>query len=203
MKWKMVFLLISLTTAYAETIPTEVQKVINETLSGKHFFHHFDQRTFVLFRDSTIQLSDIKAGTPIQRYSIPAKDVLSITKDFSIKDLIIPCDDWLVPLTVHGRFISMLYIGKTDNKYESYGVGSIPLGPIWEQVTRTWPNPMLIDLGHSLYFHIPGHQKANNLTELSANAINDQSTSNYNSLTSGYEILKDLKIALQNLNENR
>jgi hypothetical protein len=203
MKWKVIFLLISITIVYAETVPIEVKTVIDETLSGKHFFVNFDKRNFRLFGDSTIKLSDIKAGTPFQKYSIPAKDVLGITKDFSLKDLITPCDDWLVPLSAHGKFISMLYIGKIDNKYVSYGVGGVPLGPVWEQVTRAWPNPMFLDIGSALYFHVPGHQKANNLTELRIHAINDLSTSNYKSLTSGYEILNELKIALQDLNKNK
>lgn len=139
-------------------VPSEVQKVVDESLAGKGrgFFSHFEQNKRSLGCDSSTKLSELKAGAPIIIYRIPFESLVKIDDTTPVSEFInnYGVDDgkgangeYDVPLLLKGKIISFFYIWKSNQKSTTsrewklagHGGGNVAEEHQWQSIIDKWP----------------------------------------------------------------
>lgn len=209
----LVMTLLLMSNLGAQTVPNEVQAIIQAALAGGNLMANFNTYKTEMGFDKNTNLSDIQAADPIKLYTITYQQLLSYTNNVPIQTLLTDVQVWKIPFTVNGKYICFLDIAKVNNVWVPSTIGSNPVARAWQQIIQSWPkqngfNSIYIEvfgLG-KMFFHIPEKDQYN-LTELNpmainpSNAIGKTTVPDYSNTTSGADILPKLKTAVQNDNE--
>ena len=150
-----------------EEVPPEVQKVIDETMSGQHVFRSFDEKKERYRLDSTTKLSDLRAGRPFKAYnliedSIRALDERKFDENIPVSAMVTPCRIWVVPVFLNDRCVINFGVWKTKkNPHWHQGITRTCF-PEWQKMIEAWPDsagyhPIIIygDFLFPRFFHIP------------------------------------------------
>ena len=193
-----------------EEVPPEVQKVIDETMSGQHALYDFERYKVDLGFDSTTKLSDLRVGKPFKDYrlatdSIRTLDERKFDENIPVSAIVAPCRTWLVPVFLNDRCVRIFGVSKTNRKPEWHFSFSYGCYPEWQKVIEAWPDsagyhPIIIHEGLLIprFFHVPEKDDFN-LTPLMRRAFDplDQSAdTSYRVLMSSNRVLKHVKKSL-------
>jgi hypothetical protein len=163
-------LLVSMTVAQQVSkidnqIPSEVQKIIDETMSGQNLLSNFNYNKIGFGLDSSVKLSDLKAGDPVQCYYIHKDSLKKMDENVPVSSFAKVPDIWVVPVLINGKCFTTFEVGKTKKNPQWHATifhgGHKGRNDDWQKVREAWPksagyNPIIIylTLRYKCY-HVP------------------------------------------------
>lgn len=184
-----------------EKVPPEVQKIIDETMSGQHGLYGFDSNKKLMGFDSSTKLSDLRAGKPWKVYIISNDSLKKKDETAPISEISTFFNTWEVPVLNKGKCVTTFEVDKSS-RTQQWGAGTF-YGchyMVWEKVREAWPEPAgyhpvkIIAYGGE-FFHVP-EEDDYNLTPLWRHHLRDPLEK---VADSSYKILMPSKIALKYL----
>lgn len=189
-----------------ETVPPEVQRIIEETMKGKHgLLNNFDGNKISMGFDSSTKLSDLKAGEPVKVYKIFRTSLEKSDENIQISAIARRIDVWEVPVLIKDTCVTTFEVEKGVFNHR-WGAGVFngrrkgQRYDEWQKVMEAWPkakgyNPVIVYYGAwKTFFHVPEKDDAN-LTPLMRQPYDVLSKK----ADTSYTVLMPSKIALQYL----
>lgn len=144
-----------------EKVPEEVQKFIDETMSGQHAMCNFEESKVSFGFDRSTKLSDLKAGRPFKIYKLSIDSLLKKGENMPISSNIIEYATWVVPVLLNGKCITTFEVIKTKkNPLWHQGV-FYGCSDTWQKLMEAWSesagyHPVIIyATAWEMFFHIP------------------------------------------------
>jgi len=201
-------MILAVSAVVAEQAPVEVQRVIDNYLSGNDpFSASFNGDAVSMGFEAGTKLSDLKAGAPFLLHAFKIDSLQNIDENAPIGSLLKPLNEWAVPLLKNGKARILLVVSKNSMKpYWHVGrLGCTGFAIEWEKVCKAWPesagyHPIFIgNLIGPEFFHVPemGDYNLSYLTHAT-----NHPDSLYKYLKSSKTVLKELKSQWQ-LNFNK
>jgi hypothetical protein len=190
-----------------EEVPPEVQKIIDETMSGKYGLSGFEGEKISMGFDSSTKLSDLKAGEPVPVYKLYYDSLLKNNETVPTSATIKRIDVWEIPLLLKDKCITTFEVEKDPRSHQwRWGIFNGCLKghyDDWQKVREAWPksagyNPVIVHFAWKKYFHVPEINDSN-LTPLSRPSYDSLSMAidtSYKVLVSSKTTLKYLKAHL-------
>jgi hypothetical protein len=160
--------------------------------------------------DSSIQLSDLEAGAPINRYNIASVDSLEKTDENSpVKSFATPTSLWIVPVRAHGKYLYAFEISKNRGFWHIQGTSGWD-NEFWQKIKTFWPEsagyyPVVIYFPNYAFLHFPS-KGDHNLLYIKSGYVNDSLEMlvprTYDSLSDSRVILRYLKKQIPGLRED-
>lgn len=167
--------IVGTTNAQDKSPPPEIQQIIGETMSGQNLLVEFDQKKIGLGFDSSISLTDLKAGEPMPTYYISGDSVKNLDENSAVSKLTKVPTAWTVPVLVNGKCFCTFEIGKpsSNSKWTVTDFKGGHKGRLddLQKVQEAWPksagyHPVLVYLTmRHRFFHVP-EQNDSNLTPI-------------------------------------
>jgi hypothetical protein len=154
-----------------QPVPPEVQKIIDETMSGGHLLGNFEGDKVGWGFDSSTHLSDLKAGRPFPVYKVVLDSLKKFGENAPLDAITKRIDVWEVPVLLKGKCVTTFEVAKWP-KTHKWGPGVFNgCTNVWQKVRNAWPDsmgyhPVKVFLNPwKPLFHIP-EQDDNNLTPI-------------------------------------
>jgi hypothetical protein len=141
-------------------VPPEVRKMIDGYIQNSPRGFSLKAAQNSLGVDPSLQLTDIKVGSPVEVYYIRYNALDTCKDDLPLKELLLPANIWTFPVEAHGKFIYDVEIAEgKDGKWFWGGAGELKPNNWWQKLRTSYPessgiSPILIrDNGRQfLYF---------------------------------------------------
>ena len=192
-----------------EKVPPEVQKIVDETMTGQHGLSGFESFKIGMGFDSSTKLADLKAGEPCQVYYIDQDSLIKMDETVPFSAIARRLDIWEVPVLINGKCVTTFEVQKTPQNLQwragtFHGRYKGHRYDEWQNVMDAWPksagyNPVIVySSSGKKFFHVPEINDTN-LTPLrrrSPDLLVKAADSSFKILMPSKTTLKYLKVHL-------
>ena len=151
--------------SHAREVPEGVQRIIDSLLADSTMEHGLASAQKWLLVDSSVELGEIEAGTPIEQYHVRYELLDTCDPNAPLMELLEPSNMWYVPIRANGRYLYFVEVYKKKGAWQTIGAGEGDWG-IWTELRKTYPestgiNPVLVTYGPRRFLHFPQKGKRN------------------------------------------
>ncbi len=147
--------------SHAREVPEGVQRMIDTLLTDSMTDCGLAYTKRVLHLDSGLQLSDIEAGVPLEKYIFRYAALDTCDVNAPVQELIEPANVWLVPIRTRTkeRYLYYVEVYKKGDVWKRIGMGEGDRG-IWQRLRKAYPestgvNPILVSYCGQDFLHFP------------------------------------------------
>ena len=149
---------------YAQQIPVEVQRIMDEYKQNPIGAEGFNIARQLFKFDSSITKSDIEVGVPYEEYHFIMDSINKLPDTVPVQAVIKSCGVWQIPIHAKGEYIYFLRVSNRGGTWKLAGMGGGLID--WQKIREAWPessenDPIYISIGYRKFLHFPSQGKYN------------------------------------------